>query len=150
MGWATFKKLKPTYTKAPILKHPNPEKSIVVEMDAPETGLGAVLSKVEGKHFINGLSSPENYHLLSKIMTLPQRAFSCQARNVRVVPLTGGGHSSIINDIYGLHNLEYLRLAKQPNPVKPGGPFSFLSHFHFTLSYRSGNKNTKVDSLLHF
>lgn len=40
-----FKNLKITFTTALILKHPDPLKPFVMEVDASESGVGAVLSK---------------------------------------------------------------------------------------------------------
>ena len=43
-----FQHLKQTFTTAPILKHPDPTQPFVVEVDASETGVGAVLSQRTG------------------------------------------------------------------------------------------------------
>uniref|UniRef100_A0AAQ4PZ65 Reverse transcriptase/retrotransposon-derived protein RNase H-like domain-containing protein n=1 Tax=Gasterosteus aculeatus aculeatus TaxID=481459 RepID=A0AAQ4PZ65_GASAC len=40
-----FSKLKSLFTSAPILKHPYPSLQFVVEVDASDTGVGAVLSQ---------------------------------------------------------------------------------------------------------
>ncbi len=40
-----FEKLKTSFTTAPILKHPDPELPFVVEVDASDCGIGAVLSQ---------------------------------------------------------------------------------------------------------
>ena len=40
-----FQNLKEAFTSAPILKHPDPQQPFVVEVDASETGVGAVLSQ---------------------------------------------------------------------------------------------------------
>lgn len=40
---ATFKQLKQAVTTAPLLKHPDPTKPFTVEVDASETGIGAIL-----------------------------------------------------------------------------------------------------------
>jgi hypothetical protein len=43
-NWA-FRLLKGRFTSAPLLKHPDPTISFVVEVDASEVGVGAVLSQ---------------------------------------------------------------------------------------------------------
>lgn len=40
-----FAKLKKGFTSAPILKHPEPSKPFIVEVDASTTGVGAILSQ---------------------------------------------------------------------------------------------------------
>lgn len=39
-----FKDLKARFTTAPILHHPDPDQPFIVEVDASNTGIGAVLS----------------------------------------------------------------------------------------------------------
>ena len=40
-----FRSLKGRFTSAPILVHPDPERQFIMEVDASNTGLGAVLSQ---------------------------------------------------------------------------------------------------------
>lgn len=40
-----FTKLKCAFTTAPILRHPNPSKLFIIEVDTSEPGVGAVLSQ---------------------------------------------------------------------------------------------------------
>lgn len=42
---AALSQLKTAFNTVPILKHPEPKKPFVVEVDASETGVGAILSK---------------------------------------------------------------------------------------------------------
>ncbi len=44
----SFKELKARFTSAPILRHPDPERQFTVEVDASNTGVGAVLSQLMG------------------------------------------------------------------------------------------------------
>lgn len=44
-----FKKLKSAFTTTPILKHPNPESLFIVEEDASDTGVRAILSQRFGE-----------------------------------------------------------------------------------------------------
>ncbi|KAK3525790.1 hypothetical protein QTP70_007547 [Hemibagrus guttatus] len=44
-----FQQLKDCFTRAPILRHPDPDLPFVVEVDASSSGLGAVLSQRHGE-----------------------------------------------------------------------------------------------------
>ena len=44
-----FHRLKIMFTSAPVLKHPDPSKPFVLEVDASEVGVGAILSQQQGK-----------------------------------------------------------------------------------------------------
>ncbi len=53
LSWSTaaneaFERLKTSFTQAPILVHPDPERPFIVEVDASTTGVGAVLSQQQG------------------------------------------------------------------------------------------------------
>ncbi|KAI2649350.1 Transposon Tf2-6 polyprotein [Labeo rohita] len=43
-----FQQLKTAFTSAPILRHPDPSKQFIVEVDASTTGVGAILSQQQG------------------------------------------------------------------------------------------------------
>lgn len=43
-----FDELRTRFTIAPILRHPDPERPFIVEVDASNTGVGAVLSQRHG------------------------------------------------------------------------------------------------------
>jgi hypothetical protein len=43
-----FSRLKELFTDAPVLAHPDPSLAFIVELDASENGVGAVLSKRSG------------------------------------------------------------------------------------------------------
>ncbi|XP_048064029.1 uncharacterized mitochondrial protein AtMg00860-like [Megalobrama amblycephala] len=53
LTWSTaaseaFQKLKQLFTTAPILHHPDPEREFIVEVDASNTGTGAIQSQWHG------------------------------------------------------------------------------------------------------
>ncbi|XP_044217683.1 uncharacterized mitochondrial protein AtMg00860-like [Thunnus albacares] len=67
---ATFKDLKSCFASAPILIQPDPVRQFVVEVDAFDTRVGAVLSQQSSiDNFIYVPFSPASCHLLKEIMT---------------------------------------------------------------------------------
>lgn len=69
---AAFSKLNELFTSAPILIHPDPKKPFIVEVDASDVGVGAVLSQRSGtasKLHPSRLFFPVAYHPLSGITT---------------------------------------------------------------------------------
>lgn len=55
--------LKRAFTTAPVLKHPNPSKPFIIEVNISETGFGAILSQCFGESpsFTHGLFLQEAY-----------------------------------------------------------------------------------------
>ena len=150
--WSTeaesaFQTLKDRFSSAPILIMPDPEKQFVVEVDASDTGAGAVLSQrsPDGKihpcaYFSRRLSPTErNYavgdrELLALKLALEEWRHLLEGATVPFLVWTD--HK----------NLEYLHTAKLLNPRQARWSL-FFNRFNFTLSYRPGSKNTKPDAL---
>ncbi|MBW0566709.1 hypothetical protein O181_106424, partial [Austropuccinia psidii MF-1] len=141
-----FQLLKEAFTTAPILSHFNPSLPTIVETDASDYALGAVLSQVNdsGKHPI-AFDSPKllpaelNYEihhkeLLGIVWALKRwRAFLLSLSNSFEV-LTD--HSSI----------QYLMSSKVLTHCQARWA-EFLSEFHFTITYRPGRLATSPDAL---
>ncbi|MBW0494379.1 hypothetical protein O181_034094 [Austropuccinia psidii MF-1] len=141
-----FQILKEAFTTSPILSHFNPSLPTIVETDASDYALGAVLSQVNdsGKHTIEFdsrklLPAELNYEindkeLLGIVWALKRwRAFLLSLSNSFEV-LTD--HSS----------LQYFMSSK----VLTCGQAcwaEFLSEFHFTITYRPGRLATLPDAL---
>ena len=145
---AAFSKLKHCFTTAPVLTVPDPSLQFVVEVDASETGVGAVLSQRSPKdnklhpcaYFSHRLSPTEqNYtigdrELLAVVLALEEwRHF-----------LEGGALPFLVWTDH--KNLEYIKSAKRLNSRQARWSL-FFSRFNFTLSYRPGSKNVKPDAL---
>lgn len=71
-----FEQLKKAFTITPILSHPDPTKPFVVEVDASETGVVAIISQWSGEkpklHWWH--SFPGSYPLPRGITTLATRS----------------------------------------------------------------------------
>ncbi|KAL0150894.1 hypothetical protein M9458_053813, partial [Cirrhinus mrigala] len=126
--------------------HPN--EPFIVEVDASNTGVGAILSQRHGDpakmhpcaYFSRKLSPAErnydvgNRELLAMKLALEEWRYW----------LAGAKHPfTILTDH---KNLEYLRSAKRLNPRQARWAL-FFTRFQFTVTYRPSSKNTKVDAL---
>lgn len=143
-----FSVLKERFTSAPVLRHPNPDLPFVVEVDASNTGVGAVLSQRQGipekmypcAFFSRKLNSAErnydvgNRELLAIKLALEEWRHWLEGA---IFPFT------VLTDH---KNLEYLLTAKRLNPRQARWAL-FFTRFNFTVTYRPGSKSTKADAL---
>ncbi|KAL0158888.1 hypothetical protein M9458_046964, partial [Cirrhinus mrigala] len=143
-----FADLKSRFTTAPILHHPDPSLPFIVEVDAPSTGIGAVLSQHHGSpakmfpcaYYSRKLTPAECNYDVGNRELLAMKAALEEWRHW----LEGALHPfTILTDH---KNLEYLRSAKRLNPRQVRWALLF-TRFTFTVTYRPGSKNTKADSL---
>ncbi len=145
---AAFTKLKGCFVSAPILITPDPSRQFMVEVDASEVGVGAVLSQRS--------PSDDKMHLcafLSHRLSSAERNYDIGNRELLAVKLAleewrhwleGSGVPFIVWTDH--KNLEYIRTAKRLNSRQARWSL-FFGRFDFTLSYRPGSKNIKPDSL---
>uniref|UniRef100_A0A8C6P7M8 Gypsy retrotransposon integrase-like protein 1 n=3 Tax=Nothobranchius furzeri TaxID=105023 RepID=A0A8C6P7M8_NOTFU len=145
---AAFQKLKKLFTNAPVLHRPDPQLQFTLEVDASDTGVGAVLSQV----------SPLDHRLhpcafFSRRLTPTESRYDVGDRELLAVKLAieewrhwlEGAEIPFI--IWTDHkNLVYLREAKRLNPRQYRWSL-FFSRFNFQISYRPGSKNVKPDAL---
>ncbi|KAI4898691.1 hypothetical protein NFI96_020791 [Prochilodus magdalenae] len=145
---SAFEELKRRFTTAPLLKHPDPTRPFVVEVDASNVGVGAVLSQRSGEpqklrpiaYFSHKLSPAErNYGIGDKELLAIKLAFE-EWRHW----LEGAQHPFLV--LTDHKNLEYLRSAKRLNSRQARWSL-FFSRFDFQITYRPGTRNTKADAL---
>ncbi|KAI4880514.1 hypothetical protein NFI96_007308 [Prochilodus magdalenae] len=114
---SAFEELKRRFTTAPLLQHPDPTKPFVVEVDASNVGVGAVLSQRSGEppklrpvaYFSHKLSPAErNYGIGDKELLAIKLAFD-EWRHW----LEGAQYPFLV--LTDHKNLEYLRSAKRLN-----------------------------------
>ncbi len=125
---STTKTLQKAFTSAPLLVHPDPQKSFIVEMDASTSGVGAVLSQQQGNppqlhpcaFFSRKLSSAEqNYDIGNRELLAIKLALEEWRHR-----LEGARHLFVI---YTNHrNLEYLQEAKRLNPRQARWALCFI------------------------
>jgi len=144
---SSFHKLKRRFTSAPILTLPDPQRKFVVEVDASNDGVGAVLSQRSAA----GKMYPCAY--LSRRLTLAECNYDVGNRELLAVKvaleewrhwLEGAQHPFIVWTDH--KNLEYIRQAKRLNSRQARWTL-FFNRFLFTLSYRPGSQNIKPDAL---
>lgn len=144
----TFECFKAAFTLAPILKHANPFKPFIVKVDTSETGVEAILSQWFGEK--------PNLHLVaffSEKLSPAQHNYDIGNQELLEVKLVleewchwlegACHHFAMLTDH---KNLECLKLAKRLNSDQACWAM-FFARFEFTISYRSGSKNIKVESL---
>ncbi|KAI4883279.1 hypothetical protein NFI96_028837 [Prochilodus magdalenae] len=145
---SAFNELKARFTSAPLLKHPDPSEPFVVEVDASNLGVGAVLSQRHGSpkklypiaFFSHKLSPAERNYGIGDRELLAMKLALEEWRHW----LEGAQHPFLV--LTDHKNLEYLRSAKRLNPRQARWSL-FFSRFDFKITFRPGSRNTKADSL---
>ncbi|KAL0146463.1 hypothetical protein M9458_058231 [Cirrhinus mrigala] len=143
-----FISLKERFTSAPILRHPDPNLPFIIEVDASDCGIGAVLSQRHGQ--------PGKLHpcaFFSRKLTCAERNYDVGNKELLSVKagieewrhwLEGATHPfQVITDH---KNLEYIRGVKRLSPCQARWAL-FFTRFQFTVTYRPGSKNSKADAL---
>ena len=145
---AAFAALKERFTTAPVLLHPDPSRQFVVEVDASDVGLGAVLSqrseedqKLHPCAFYSRRFEPaeENYDIGNRELLAVVAAFE-EWRHW----LEGAEEPTLVWSDH--KNLTFIRAAKRLNSRQARWA-QFLDRFNYTLTYRPGSSNTKADAL---
>ncbi|KAL0198369.1 hypothetical protein M9458_006909, partial [Cirrhinus mrigala] len=142
-----FNTLCHQFTTAPVLTHPDPLKPFVVEVDASDVGVGAVLSQRGPDEKLHPCS------FFSRKFNSTQQRYGVGDRELLAIKwaleewrhwLQGGSEPFTVWTDH--QNLTVIRQTKQLNPRQARWAL-FFEHFNFNLSYRPGSKNTKADAL---
>uniref|UniRef100_A0A096M8A1 Gypsy retrotransposon integrase-like protein 1 n=1 Tax=Poecilia formosa TaxID=48698 RepID=A0A096M8A1_POEFO len=145
---AAFQQLKSLFANAPILVQPDPSRQFILEVDASDSGVGAVLSQVSNK---DNRSHPCAF--FSRRLTPPERNYDVGDRELLAIKLAleewrhwleGAEHPIVVWTDH--KNLAYLQSAKRSNPRRSRWSL-FFSRFNLSISYRPGSKNIKPDAL---
>ena len=145
---AAFRTLKHRFTSAPILILPDPQRQFVVEVDASNEGVGAILSQRSEQ---DGKVHPCAF--LSRRLSKAERNYDVANRELLAVKLAleewrhwleGAEHPFIVWTDH--KNLEYIKKAKRLNSRQARWAL-FFNRFSFSLSYRPGSRNVKPDAL---
>ncbi|KAF7647278.1 hypothetical protein LDENG_00174850, partial [Lucifuga dentata] len=144
---AAFNTLKQHFTSAPVLVLPDPTRQFLVEVDASDVGVGAILSQcsaVDKIHpcafFSHRLSPTEcNYDIGNRELLAVKLALE-EWRHW----LEGAEQPFIVWTDH--KKLEYIKTAKRLNSHQARWAL-FFGRFNFTISYWPGSRNGKPDAL---
>ena len=141
-----FLALKGLFTMAPVLVFPDPSRQFIVEVDASDTGIGAVLSQRSGEDqqvhpvaFLSRRFSPaeSNYDVGNRELLAVHAALEEWRHWLE------GAQQPVL--IWTDHkNLTYIRDAKRLG--RQARWALMFSRFNFTLTYRPGSKNVRADA----
>ncbi|SAM05196.1 hypothetical protein [Absidia glauca] len=142
-----FKKLKETFTSAPILQLFNPDLPCTIETDASDFAIAGVINQTGEDGILHPIAfysrkmlpAEVNYDVYDKEMLAIIDSFK-QWRHY----LEGAVHQTIV--LTDHRNLEYFMTAKKLNRRQARWAIE-LSTFNFVIQYRPGTKNTKADAL---
>ncbi|KAH0821183.1 hypothetical protein GEV33_001608 [Tenebrio molitor] len=139
-----FQKIKDALVSAPVLSSPDFSKPFVIQTDASDTGLGAVLTQdLDGDERVIAYAS--------RSLTKAERNYSVTERECLAVlfalekfrPYVEGTHFTIVTDHYSL-----LWLNRMKDPAGKLARWSVkLNQFSFDLVHRKGKLNVVPDAL---
>uniref|UniRef100_A0A3B3HZY6 Gypsy retrotransposon integrase-like protein 1 n=1 Tax=Oryzias latipes TaxID=8090 RepID=A0A3B3HZY6_ORYLA len=145
---SAFDTLKRLFVSAPILIQPDTTRQFVLEVDASDSGVGAVLSQREEK-----TDKLKPCAFFSKKLTPAERNYDVGNRELLAIKLAieewrhwleGAVHPFIVWTDH--RNLAYLRSAKRLNSRQARWCL-FFDRFNFVITYRPGSRNVKPDAL---
>ncbi|MBW0545256.1 hypothetical protein O181_084971, partial [Austropuccinia psidii MF-1] len=138
--------LKEAFTTAPILSHFNPSLPAIVETDASDYALGAILSKVNdsGKHPIafdsrKLLPAELNYEIHDKELL----GIVWALKRWRAFLLSLSDSFEFLTD----HSFLQYFMSSKVLTCGQAHWAEFLSEFHFSITYRPGRLATLPDAL---
>ncbi|OWT42324.1 retrovirus polyprotein [Pochonia chlamydosporia 170] len=142
-----FDTLKESFTSAPILKHFDPTKEVIVECDASDFVSSGILSQEDDRGVLHPVAFMSkkydpaecNYEIYDKELLAIVRCFECWR------PELQGAHHPI-TVITDHANLRYFMTTKQLSRRQVRWS-EFLSEFQFAIKSVPGKDNRKPDSL---
>ena len=139
-----FCELKQLLTSAPVLSYPDFSKPFILDTDASNVGIGAVLSQ---NH--NGREHVVAY--ASKFLTKAERNYSVTCRELlAIVTFTNHFRQYLLGCEFVLrtdhHSLSWLRNFKNPDGQLARW-LERLAEYNFRIEHRAGCKHNNADSL---
>lgn len=141
---AAFSEIKSRLTSAPVLASPDFSKPFVIQCDASETGLGAVLYQE-----CDGIEHPVAY--ASKSLTTVQRSYFTTEKELLAVIFGIEKFRSYVEGTHFTVETDHSSLLWLNNLANPSGRLTRwavkLSQFDFTIKHRKGSLNVVADAL---
>ena len=145
--WESFEKLKKAFITAPVLTHWIPDTPIMVETDASDYTLAAILSirTLDGDYHLVAFHSrtfkdaETNYDVHNKELTAIYNAFKHWHHYLK-------GAGTPINVITDHHNLQYFSTTKVLSH-RQARCLEYLSQFNMVIRFCPGKLGTKPDAL---
>jgi hypothetical protein len=142
-----FDNLKKAFTSAPVLSHWIPDRPIIVETDASDYALGAILSIKTSDDAVH----PVAFH--SRTFTTPELNYDTHDKELlaifeafRVWRHYLEGSATPIDVVTDHKNLEYFATTKVLSRRQAHWS-EYLSQFNFVIRFRPGRLGTKPDAL---
>ena len=145
---SAFSTLKECFSSAPVLVLPDTSRQFILEVDASDSGIGAVLSQRSEE---DQLLHPCAF--FSRRFTSAERNYDVGNRELLAVHdalkewrhwLEGAAQPFVVWSDH--KDLVYIRTAKRLNPRQARWAL-FFDRFDFTLTFRPGSKNVRADAL---
>ena len=141
-----FSKLKEFLTSAPILALPDWSKPFIVDTDASDFGIGAVLSQCQedGKEHVISYAS--------WLLTKPERNHCVTRKELRISSCYISPSLPSVSDWCTIHDSDWLRCIDMAKNFKsPEGQLARwlekLQEYQFTIVHRPGLKHNNADAL---
>uniref|UniRef100_A0A3Q3FKI6 Gypsy retrotransposon integrase-like protein 1 n=1 Tax=Kryptolebias marmoratus TaxID=37003 RepID=A0A3Q3FKI6_KRYMA len=138
--WSTeaqsaFDELKSCFVSAPILRHPNPELQFILEVDASDSGVEAILSQRSSE---DNKVHPCAY--FSRRLTPAEKNYDVGNRELLAIKLALEEWRHWLEGcaVPFIIWTDHKNLARWSR---------FFGRFNFTITYRPGSKNVKPDAL---
>ena len=142
---AAFDELRRRLTSTPVLAYPNFTRQFILDTDASDTGIGAVLSQVddEGRERVVAYGS--------RLLTKPERRYCVTRRELLAVVTFTRQYRSYLMGQRFLLRTDHGSLVWLRNFHEPEGQLARwlerLQEFDFEIVHRRGKRHTNADAL---
>ena len=142
---AAFRRLKTALCSAPVLNSPNFSKEFILQTDASERGVGAVLSQLDN----NAIDHPVSF-FSKKLLPHEERYSTIEKECLAIKKVIQAFKVYLMGRPFTIetdhHSLEWLDRMRDTNARLTRWSL-FLQEYQFKIVYRSGVSNANADGL---